>query len=115
MAQAAYAATSATVRTPRGTEYETIVKITSALKSGASAPFSRLVKALHDNRRLWTLLAADVSDQQNGLPEATRAQIFYLAEFVAQHTSKVLNRTDSVDVLIDINSAILRGLKPGRA
>lgn len=108
----AYAATATTVRTPRGTEYEAIARITSSLKAGASAPFSRLVQALHDNRKLWTLLAADVSDDQNALPSEVRAQVFYLAEFVSQHTSKVLQQAGSVDVLIDINSAILRGLKP---
>ena len=103
------------VRTPRGTEYDLIAKITSALKTsarGADTSFSTLVHALHDNRRLWSLLAANVSDDDNQLPKDVRAQIFYLAEFVSQHTSKVLQKTADVDVLIEINSAILRGLKP---
>ncbi|MEL7211321.1 MAG: flagellar biosynthesis regulator FlaF [Pseudomonadota bacterium] len=115
MAQSAYAATATSVRTPRGTEYDAIAKITGRLKASttsAAKSFAGLVRALHDNRRLWALLAADVSDDNNQLPQNVRAQIFYLAEFVAQHTSKVLQKKGDVEVLIDINSAILRGLKP---
>jgi len=112
LAQSAYATSAQSVRTPRGTEYDVIAKITAALKTNAKASFSRLVHALHDNRRLWTLLAADVSDDENKLPEDIRAQIFYLSEFVSQHTSKVLQQKGDVDVLVDINTAVLRGLKP---
>ncbi|MEL6594726.1 MAG: flagellar biosynthesis regulator FlaF [Pseudomonadota bacterium] len=115
MAQTAYSVTANSVRTPRGAEYEAIAKITGRLKASMtadSASFAALVRALHDNRRLWTLLAADVSDDDNQLPTSIRAQIFYLSEFVSQHTSKVLQKNGAVDILIDINSAILRGLKP---
>ncbi len=115
MAQSAYSVTATSVRTPRGTEYDAIAKITGRLKASTTSTatsFAGLVRALHDNRRLWTLLAADVSDDDNQLPKDVRAQIFYLAEFVSQHTSKVLQKQGDVEVLIDINSAILRGLKP---
>jgi flagellar protein FlaF len=44
------------------------------------------------------------------LPRALRAQIFYLAEFTRQHTSKVLRGDAEVTPLIDINTAIMQGL-----
>lgn len=80
----------------------------SAVNPKGSYP--ALVSALHDNRRMWTTLAADVSDSSNGLPASLRAQIFYLAEFTDLHSQKVMNGTADAQVLIEINTAVLRGL-----
>ncbi len=112
MARAAYCGTSAPIRTNRDTEYEVFARITRQLKSAAETPgdFPRLAHALHENRRLWNILAADVAEEGNSLPPELRARIFYLAEFTAIHTGKILNGESSVDVLIDINTAVMRGL-----
>ena len=69
------------------------------------------MSTLHENRRLWVLFAGDVASKDNLLPDTLRAQLFYLAEFTLQHTSKVLDGTASVDVLIEINTAVMRGLR----
>lgn len=116
MAQRSYAPTAASIRTPRGTEYEIIARITHRLKASAEklpADFPSLAKALHENRSLWTLLAVDVADTENTLPKDLKARIFYLAEFTNQHTSKVLTKDATVAPLLEINTAILRGLKQG--
>jgi flagellar protein FlaF len=55
-------------------------------------------------------MAVDVADKDNSLPSSLRAQIFYLAEFTELHSSKVINEDANVDVLIEINTAVLRGL-----
>ncbi len=113
MARSAYSNSSAPIRTDRGTEYEVFAKITRQLKAAANAPsnFPALVRALHDNRALWIILATDVADDDNALPANLRAQILYLSEFTTQHSRKVLNKEASVDTLIDINTAIMRGLR----
>ena len=114
MAKTAYAAAQAPIRTPRSTEYEAFARITHLLKSSATkgrTGFAQLAEAIHMNRSLWTLLAADVSDENNGLPKDLRARLFYLAEFTNQHSQKVLNGEDSVEALIEINTAIMRGLR----
>lgn len=117
IAQRAYAQTAQTTKTPRGTEYELIAKVTyrikSAAQSGPSA-YPRLIEALYDNQRLWTTLAVDVADQDNELPQELRARIFYLAEFVQQHTTKVMTRKARLAPLLEINAAILRGLSARR-
>lgn len=118
LAQNAYAQTARTTKTPRGTEYELIARVTHRIKSAAEAgprAYPKLVEALSDNNRLWTALAVDVADSENSLPQDLRAQIFYLAEFVQQHTSKVLNRKARITPLLEINAAILRGLGGRRA
>ncbi|MBO9447664.1 flagellar biosynthesis regulator FlaF [Ruegeria sp. R14_0] len=114
IAQRAYAQTAAPTRTPRDTEYEAISKITHRLKAAAArqaADFGGFVQALHENRRLWTVLASGVTDSENGLPNDLRARIFYLAEFTEQHSSQVLGNKASVEPLLEINMAVLRGLR----
>lgn len=114
MAKTAYATNRAPIRTPRGTEYEAFARVTRQIKATAELGqpgFARLVEALHTNRQLWTMLAADVAEQGNGLPQELRARIFYLAEFTAQHTRKVLAHEEDVIVLLEINMAVMRGLR----
>ncbi|NHX28379.1 flagellar biosynthesis regulator FlaF [Escherichia coli] len=113
MAQAAYGAARQTaIKTPRSIEYETFAQVTARLRSAAAGNggFPALVSALHENSRLWILLATDVSGGDNALPAALRARIFYLARFTREHTRKVLTGKDSADVLIEINTVIMRGL-----
>lgn len=113
LARTAYSSSTAPTRTPRSTEYEAFAKVTHRLKS-ALAPngnFTALVSALYENNRLWTILAADVSGDENRLPADLRAGIFYLHEFTQHHTRQILQNKESADVLIDINAAIMRGLR----
>lgn len=126
LAQAAYGSGRAPVRTPRGIEYEAFARVTSrlraiAVKSAKSKAqskaygrlpgnFSELASALHDNGRLWTVLAADAADAENQLPKDLRARILYLAEFTRQHSAKVLRSEATVVPLLEINIAIMRGL-----
>lgn len=117
-AQHAYAATSAPTRTARGTEYSVVARITHRLRSAemkGPGGFAALAEALHDNKRLWNIFAVDVADAANPLPRELKARIFYLAEFTHHHTRKVLAREASVEPLLDINTAILRGLRGGAA
>ncbi len=114
LAQTAYATTQSPIRTPRSIEYEAFARITHLLKEAAAKGrmgFAHLADAIHRNRRLWTMLARDVADAGNGLPGELRARIFYLAEFTNHHSTLVLNGEAEIDPLIEINTAIMRGLR----
>jgi len=114
MAKTAYATNKAPIRTPRGIEYEAFARVTHRLKSAGDLGkpgFPALAEALHLNRKLWTMLAADVAENDNGLPKELRARIFYLNEFTTQHSRKVLRGDETIDALIDINTAMMRGLR----
>lgn len=116
MARTAYGAGSTPVRTERGIEYEAFARVTGRLRGAVNLGrqgFAQLAEALHDNRMLWTTLAGCVADPENRLPEALRARIFYLHEFTDHHSARVLDGTASADALIDINTAIMRGLNQG--
>lgn len=111
-ARAAYTAESGTINTPRATEYRAFARITHRLKSAVAngRDMPALAAAIHDNRRLWTILATDVAQPANPLPAALRAQLVSLAEFTRVHSGKVLREGASPDPLIDVNIAVMRGL-----
>ncbi len=112
-AQDAYGRQTLATRTERGIEYDAFAKITYRLKAAASqdlGKISELAAALHANRRLWTVLVTDVADRNNPLPPDLRAGIVYLAEFTRLHTTKVLREGASIEPLVDINTAMMRGL-----
>jgi flagellar biosynthesis activator protein FlaF len=100
MAQAAYASPAAPTRTTRGIEYDAFARVTHRLKSALMPKlggFGDLARALHDNRCLWSTLASDVSGDANALPPSLRAQ--------------VLANEASAEVLVEINTAMMRGLR----
>ncbi len=110
-ARHAYAAGNGPVRSARSVELQILGDITARLRTASrSDSFPGLVAAMHDNRRLWTRLAANVADNGNALPGPLRAQIFYLAEFTEQHSRRVLRDEADPAILIEINTAIMRGL-----
>ena len=113
-AQSAYDLNRHSLRTDPAAEYDTFLRITSAIKRNmelGDSGFSGLVSALHQNRRLWTILATEVADKSNKLPAELRAQVFYLAEFTEVQTRKVLRKEGSAEILVEINTSIMRGLK----
>lgn len=116
-AQQAYAANIVTVQTERRAEYDVVAGVTHRLRDAANnarSDFAEYINALNDNRRLWRALATDVADPGNGLPESLRARLLYLADFTDHHTSKVMRKEANVMPLLEINMAILRGLKTER-
>lgn len=114
-ASSVYGDPRTSVKSPRQIEYQAFAKITQDLTGAAAeegrVSFSQLAEALHENLRLWTVVAADVAESDNALPENLRAQLFYLAEFTRAHTRKVLKGEAEAAALIDINTAVMRGLR----
>ncbi len=115
LARSAYKTSTSIAQSDRSAEYRAFAQITSQL-SGASdagdgAQFAKLGEAILMNRRLWSLLAQDAASDKNGLPQAVRAQILSLANFTWSHSRKVLQKEASADVLIEINTAMMRGLR----
>lgn len=70
-----------------------------------------LAQALVENARLWNLIFIDLSNVENRLPVALKASLIELSEFTQYHTQQVLRGEAKFDVLIDINTNIINGLK----
>lgn len=109
-----YARTDATLRPMRSIEYEALARATRSLSATWSCrqgDFPAFVAALDQNLQLWSTLAADVASSENSLPAALRAKLFYLYEFSGHHTRNLLAGRGTVEVLVDINTAVMRGLR----
>jgi flagellar biosynthesis activator protein FlaF len=114
LARQGYARPNMPTRSPRDVEYDLLARMTRRLVAAwddRGQNFGTLVQALHDNQAMWQTFALDVADAANGLPQALRAKLYYLFEFTAQHSPKVREGTASVEVLVDINRAVMRGLR----
>ena len=111
-ARQAYGASASGLRTGRQAEHQVLSTVTARLSAAAARPadHARRAGALHDNRRLWTRFAADVAEAGNGLPTELRARLFYLAEFTDHHSRRVLRGEADLQPLIDVNTAVMRGL-----
>ena len=113
-AQNAYKNSAQPIRTHRDTEYNAFAKITRRLRAASGdgmSGFKELASALQDNRMLWTILAGDVADKDNPLPMQLRAQIIYLSQFTQAHSRQVLAGKATTDPLVEINIAIMKGLR----
>ncbi|MFN3575420.1 MAG: flagellar biosynthesis regulator FlaF [Tabrizicola sp.] len=109
-----YARPEAPTRSLRSVEYDLLAQITQRLRSAwanRATDFPALVRAVTDNTQLWATLASDVALPGNALPAQLRARLFYLYEFTAHHSRAVLDDKGSVEVLVDINMAVMRGLR----
>lgn len=109
-----YASASQTTASPRGVEYQVFSRVTRELsqaKDLEKKDFPKRAAAIHRNMRLWTLIAADVALESNGLPADLRSKLFYLSEFTRQHSNKVLAGEAELDPLIDINLTVMQGLR----
>jgi flagellar protein FlaF len=113
LTQNAYGDATRATGTPRGVEYQVFSQITGQLNRATQAgrPFSELAMALHENLRLWTVIATDVVSTENGLPVPLRARLADLSKFTRSHTQKVLRNEADAGVLIEINTAVMRGLR----
>ncbi|HAW34106.1 MAG TPA: flagellar biosynthesis regulatory protein FlaF [Alphaproteobacteria bacterium] len=71
-----------------------------------------LNEALSLNRKLWTILVTGATEASNPLPIEVKQNIFNLAHFIFKHTFAVMAKpsAQSLDVLININMNIARGL-----
>ena len=113
-AERGYREHASVTRSTRRTEYEVVAQITHRLREAArrhKSDFPGYVTALDDNRKLWQAFGIDVAHENNALPDEVKARILYLAEFTNEHTRKILRENASVVPLLEINVAVMRGLK----
>ncbi|MFT6072619.1 MAG: flagellar protein FlaF [Alphaproteobacteria bacterium] len=112
-AHSAYGSIQKETMTPRSTEYRVFLQVTARLEAAHQSNNKKSVEyvtALGDNQLLWNALAADVASSGNGLPEALKGQIFYLAQYMSKHTTDIRTGDKDLQPIIDINKMIIEGL-----
>ena len=118
MSLQAYQAAARRAEPPRELEYRLFAQVTRALMTASEADaldFAARIDALDWNRRLWSVLAREVSEPDNALPGPLKAQIISLSLWVSRHSSAVMRREEDFEALIDVNKMMMQGLQPAQA
>ena len=102
----AYQASSAH-RNPREQEADVIRQTIGALRSASTQGLIPQVKALADNRRLWTAVIDLVSDPTNSLPDNLRASIISVGLAVQREMDR---EKPNFEFLIGVNENVAAGL-----
>lgn len=116
----AYKSTSKATATPRGVEYQTLVRLNGDLgvtEKKKTKDYPAYIRALSNNLKFWTIVGADAASEGSPLPAQLRAQLFYLYEYTQDHTLKIIrgDKSLTVDPLVDINKNIITGLRKAPA
>lgn len=84
----------------------------NGIKERWPVPVAELNEALDLNRKLWTILVTGATEESTPLPVEIKQNIFNLAHFIFKHTFAVMAKPEakSLDILININMNIARGL-----
>lgn len=112
--QSSYGLQEAPIRSSRQVEYDVFARVTGRLSSASrkrDANHPEFINSLYDNTKLWRALAVDVLQAENSLPKNLKAQIFYLFQFTESHSRKVMSENFNVEILLEINKAVMRGLR----
>ena len=113
-AERGYLSSVSTTRSEKRAEYEVISRITHRLRDAArqsKKDYPSYIACLNENRKLWQVMALNVTEDENRLPNELKASIFYLYQFTEAHTKKILSNNVSVMPLLEVNMAVMRGLK----
>ncbi|MGJ8562377.1 MAG: flagellar biosynthesis regulator FlaF [Alphaproteobacteria bacterium] len=95
-------------------ELKVFAVITGNLKKvdmNAVGAHSELADALLENAKLWNIIFIDLINPENPLPMPLKESLISLAEFTQKHTVEVLSGNATHQVLIDINTDVIKGLR----
>ena len=112
----AYARTSQASLAPRDLEATLLMKAAArlqAIQDNWDERSGELDDALTYNRRLWTILAASVTDAANPLPFQLKQNIANLAVFIFNRTIDTMlePRVDRLTALVSVNRELAAGLR----
>ncbi len=115
-AASTYAKNALQAADPRNQEAQLLMMAASklqAVKDNWDSHKSTLDAALIYNQKLWTAIVTLVSAEDNQLPPPIKANIANLANFVFNHTFRVLSdpQSEKLSILININRNIAMGLR----
>ena len=101
-------------------EIRALIKTASALneikENWQADEKEELTKALDKNRRLWSILASAMREEDCPQPLEIKQNIINLANFIFKRTNEIITKPEpqKLEILISINMNIARGLS-GRA
>lgn len=117
-AKSLYGNTGRAIGSDKDVEVQVFQTAISALRPFIGLDFKLTPESavvLSENLKLWDVLTVDLVHPDNQLDDKLVAQLIELGRFVRFHTHGLYAGTGTVDVLVDINVAVLQGLlgRPG--
>lgn len=101
-----------TLRSARDIEYDMFSRVTRMLRKASESDCRpKEIDAVHKNNELWTILAVDLSDPKNALPDDVKIGLLSLARFSVRHGRCVMSGHASTEPLVEINMSIMKGLR----
>lgn len=113
-AAAAYGSVIRRTEDPRDIEYRVLARAVALLEAAAQpgAGPAEMPAAIHENRLVWSAFAADLASPDNAWDEVLRARLLSLARWVFAESDRVLRAGRGIGALVDVNRAVMSGLKP---
>lgn len=100
------------LRGQRDIEYEAFSRVTRDLAAAyKSGPTRDLILAVYKNNELWVAIASSLADPANIFPAELRGSLISLALFSLRTGHEYMESGGDVQVLIDINMSIMKGLR----
>ena len=86
--------------------------VLNAIKENWDSRITELDDALERNRKLWTIIVSAMQEDSCPQPKEVRANIISLGLFIFKRTMDIMvePKPESLNVLIDINMNIAKGL-----
>ena len=114
---AAYSSVIRGTEDPREIEYRVLARATALLESASlpNAGPAALPTAIHENRMVWTAFAADLAAEENGWEVTMKARLLSLARWIFAESDRVIRENKPLQALIDVNRAVMAGLRPRSA
>lgn len=107
-----YGATANMMRPARDVEYDAFSRVTSMLRQAEPQGHTpETIGAVHKNNQLWTILAADLAESGNALPDEVKAGLLSLAGFSIRHGHEVMAGNATTEALIEVNLSVMKGLR----
>ncbi len=94
-------------------EYALFLQITDALErvvDPETRSFESWADAIYRNQQLWIIIATDLLQPGNALPDELKRSLLYLSEFVRQTSLQVLAGAENIPDLIEVNKTVMAGL-----
>jgi flagellar protein FlaF len=113
LAQKAYGAIAQRTASHKEVEYALFQQITQALE-GVKDPDTRSIQdwadALSRNQQLWGIIATDLLQPGNALPDDLKRSLLFLSEFVRRTSLKAFEGEECIPDLIEVNKTVMAGL-----
>jgi flagellar protein FlaF len=105
--------------TPRAIEATALTKAAVMLEEAKNneSDMDAFKKAVRFNHLLWTIIQADITEEENKLPDEIKANIMSLSIFIDKQTTKALQDSSHavLQSMIDVNKNLAAGLREDAA